>query len=219
MDSLPDPTTSRSRMVDSQIADRGVRDRRVLDAMRAVPRERFVPEALRSRAWDDRALPIAEEQTISQPYIVALMCEALALEGGEKVLEIGTGSGYAAAVLARLAGEVYSVERIDRLAVAAARLLARLGCANVHVRHADGTLGWPDQAPYDAIAVTAGGPAVPESLKRQLKVGGRLVIPVGVDRSRQRLLRVVRESALRWTTATLAEVAFVPLLGQEGWTS
>ena len=218
MDSPPDPKTKLGSMVERQIADRGVRDRRVLDAMRRVPREAFVPAELRGSAWDDRALPIAEEQTISQPYIVALMCEALALQGGETVLEVGAGSGYAAAVLSLLAGEVYTLERIDRLAVTAAELLARLGCANVQVRHADGTLGWPEHAPYDAIAVTAAGPAVPESLKRQMKVGGRLVIPVGTDRSRQQLLRIVRESELRWSSEILADVAFVPLLGQEGWT-
>ena len=213
-----DSARRRERMVAAQIADRGVRDRRVLAALREVPRERFVPEALRERAHDDQALPIADGQTISQPYIVALTCEGLALAGGEKVLEIGTGSGYAAAVLSKLAGLVYTVERIDRLAVAAAATLARLGCANVHVRHADGTLGWPEHAPYDAIAVAAGGPSVPRSLKEQLKVGGRLVIPVGGERSRQRLLRLVRVAEQRWTTETLAEVAFVPLLGEEGWT-
>ena len=217
MDHDPDSDRRRARMVETQIAARGVRDRRVLDAMRAVPRELFVPEPLRDRALDDGALPIAEGQTISQPYIVALTAEGLGLRGDEKVLEIGTGSGYAAAVLGRLAAEVYTVERIDRLAVAAAALLARLGCANVHVRHDDGTLGWPEHAPYDAIAVTAGGPSVPHSLKTQLAVGGRLVIPVGELKSRQQLLRIVRESEQRWTSENLCDVAFVPLVGREGW--
>ncbi len=213
----PDFARRRAAMVEMQIAARGVQDRRVLDALRAVPREQFVPEALRDRACDDEALPIADGQTISQPYIVALTAEGLGLQGGETVLEIGTGSGYAAAVLARLAAEVYTVERIDHLAVAAAALLARLGCSNVHVRHDDGTLGWPEHAPYDAIAVTAGGPSVPHSLKAQLRVGGRLVIPVGQQKSRQQLLRVVRVAEHRWTSETLCEVAFVPLVGREGW--
>jgi protein-L-isoaspartate(D-aspartate) O-methyltransferase len=213
----PDFAKRRGRMVETQIAARGVQDGRVLAAMRAVPREQFVAEPLRERACDDEALPIAEGQTISQPYIVALTAEGLTLRGGETVLEIGTGSGYAAAVLARLAAQVYTVERIDHLALAAAALLARLGCTNVHVRHDDGTLGWADHAPYDAIAVTAGGPSVPHSLKAQMKVGGRMVIPVGAERSRQQLLRVVRVSEHRWTTESLCDVAFVPLVGREGW--
>ena len=207
----------RAAMVDSQIARRGVRSRRVLQAMRAVPRELFVPEHLRHRAYEDQALPIADEQAISQPYIVALMIDALALSGGEKVLEVGTGSGYAAAVLARIAGVVYTVERIARLARSAAAVHASLGCANVHALHADGTLGWPEHAPYDAIVVTAGGPMVPGSLKTQLRVGGRLVIPVGPDRGVQKLLRLTRVSECRYKTDAMADVCFVPLLGEEGW--
>ena len=169
----------RDEMVDRHIAGRGVHSRVVLDAMRSVPRETFLPENMREFAYEDAPLPIAEGQTISQPYIVALMTEALALEGGEKVLEIGTGSGYAAAVLSRIARDVYTVERIGQLAEKAAAALADLGYANVHVLHADGTRGWTDHAPYDAIVVAAGGPEVPESLKAQLKIGGRLVIPGG----------------------------------------
>ena len=169
----------RDGMVDRQVAGRGVRSHLVLDAMRAVPRESFLPETQREFAYEDAPLPIAENQTISQPYIVALMTEALALKGGEEVLEIGTGSGYAAAVLSRIARNVYTVERIGQLAEKAAAVLAQLGYANVHVLHADGTRGWPEHGPYDAIVVAAGGPEVPESLKAQLKIGGRLVIPVG----------------------------------------
>jgi protein-L-isoaspartate(D-aspartate) O-methyltransferase len=209
----------RNDMVDLQIARRGVRSRPVLDAMRAVPREAFLPEPLREFAYEDAPLPIAEGQTISQPYIVALMTEALALEGGEKVLEIGTGSGYAAAVLSRIAGSVYTVERIGQLAEKAASALADLGYRNVHVLHGDGTRGWPDHAPYDAIVVAAGGPEVPESLKAQLKLGGRLVIPVGENRRVQELVRVVRMSHDRYETEDIADVRFVPLVGEEGWAS
>jgi protein-L-isoaspartate(D-aspartate) O-methyltransferase len=207
----------RERMVDRQIAARGVRSKLVLDAMRSVPREAFLPESLWEFAYEDSPLPIAEHQTISQPYIVAMMIEALALEGGEKVLEIGTGSGYAAAVLARIAGSVYTVERIGQLAEKSAAKLTELGFQNVHVLHSDGTRGWSDHAPYDAIVVAAGGREVPESLKAQLKVGGRLVIPVGVDRRDQELVRVIRVSEDRYKTEDIADVRFVPLVGEEGW--
>ena len=208
----------RDNMVDSQIAGRGVRSHQVLDAMRTVPREAFLPESLQEFAYEDAPLPIAENQTISQPYIVALMTEALALEGGEKVLEIGTGSGYAAAILSRIAREVYTIERIGQLAEKSSAVLADLGYKNVHVLHADGTRGWPDQAPYDAIVVAAGGPEIPESLKKQLKIGGRLVIPVGSDRRYQELVRVVRVSEHEYKTEDIADVRFVPLVGEEGWT-
>ena len=207
----------RDGMVDRQVAGRGVRSHLVLDAMRAVPRESFLPETQREFAYEDAPLPIAENQTISQPYIVALMTEALALKGGEEVLEIGTGSGYAAAVLSRIARNVYTVERIGQLAEKAAAVLAQLGYANVHVLHADGTRGWPEHAPYDAIVVAAGGPEVPESLKAQLKIGGRLVIPVGIDRRVQELLRVIRVSENQYETEDIADVRFVPLVGEEGW--
>ena len=204
-------------MVDRQIAARGVRSKLVLNAMRSVPREAFLPEKLHEFAYEDSPLPIAEEQTISQPYIVAMMVEALALHGGEKVLEIGTGSGYAAAVLAQIAGNVYTVERIGQLAEKSAAKLTELGIQNVHVLHADGTRGWSEHAPYDAIVVAAGGPEVPESLKAQLKVGGRLVIPVGVDQRGQELVRVTRVSEDRYVREDIADVRFVPLLGAEGW--
>jgi protein-L-isoaspartate(D-aspartate) O-methyltransferase len=209
----------RVEMVDRQIAHRGVRSGLVLRAMKAVPREPFLPEDLWDFAYEDAPLPIAEGQTISQPYIVAMMTEALELQGGEKVLEIGTGSGYAAAILSQIAKSVYTVERIDGLAERSARTLAELDYRNVHVLHADGTLGWPEHAPYDAIVVAAGGPEVPESLKSQLKIGGRLVIPVGADRRLQELLRVTRVSEHEYTTEELADVRFVPLVGAEGWAS
>ena len=207
----------RERMAEHQVASRGVRSQQVLEAMRTVPREAFLPESMREFAYEDSPLPIAEGQTISQPYIVALMAEALQLTGGEEVLEIGTGSGYAAAVLSRIAQNVYTVERIGQLAEKAAAVLADLGYANVHVMHADGTRGWPDHAPYDAIVVAAGGPEVPESLKAQLKIGGRLVIPVGIEQRVQELLRVTRVSRDQYRTEDIADVRFVPLVGEEGW--
>ena len=208
----------RKEMVDRHIAHRGVRSALVLRAMGAVPRETFLPESLWEFAYDDAPLPIAEGQTISQPYIVAMMTEALELQGGETVLEIGTGSGYAAGILSQIAKDVYTVERIGQLAEKSAAILARLGYRNVHVLHADGTLGWPEHAPYDAIVVAAGGPDVPESLKAQLRIGGRLVIPVGADRRVQELVRVVRVSQHKYTKEELADVRFVPLVGAEGWT-
>lgn len=208
---------NRESMVEEQIAARGVRSEAVLKALRRVPRERFLPARMQEFAYEDSPLPIAAEQTISQPYIVALMIEALGLKGGERVLEIGTGSGYAAAVLGEIAGEVYTVERIEELADSATRLLAELGYRNVHVRHGDGTRGWAEHAPYDAIVVAAGGPEIPESLKRQLKVGGRLVIPVGADHFGQELVRVIRTSSDEFTTEDIADVRFVPLVGEEGW--
>src|ERR1017187_4784859 len=217
--SFPASPNSTGEMVDHHVFARGVRSELVLDAMRKVPREMFLPANLQEFAYDDSPLPIAEGQTISQPYIVALMTEALELQGGEKVLEIGTGSGYAAAVLSRIAKDVYTVERIGQLAEKSADVLSKLGYGNVHVLHADGTRGWPDHAPYDAIVVAAGGPQVPESLKSQLKIGGRLVIPVGADRRLQELVRVVRVSEHDYTTEELADVRFVPLVGAEGWTA
>lgn len=209
----------RAEMIDRHIVHRGVRSEVVLAAMRNVAREAFLPEELREFAYEDAPLPIAKGQTISQPYIVAMMTEALGLRGGEKVLEIGTGSGYAAAILSRIAKDVYTVERIGQLAEKSAALLTRLGYNNVHVLHADGTHGWPEHAPYDAIVVAAGGPYVPESLKAQFKVGGRLVIPVGADRRVQELLRVTRVAEDEYTSEELADVRFVPLLGAEGWTA
>lgn len=209
----------REQMVEQAIRARGVRSPLVLNAMMKVPREAFLPKHLREFAYDDAPLPIAEGQTISQPYIVAFMIEALALNGGERVLEIGAGSGYAAAVLAEIAGEVYTVERLGPLAEKAASTLADLGYDNVHVLHGDGTKGWPEHAPFDGIIVAAGGPKIPESLKEQLKIGGRLVIPVGQEQKVQELVRVTRISESEYRREDLADVRFVPLIGQEGWQS
>jgi protein-L-isoaspartate(D-aspartate) O-methyltransferase len=209
----------REAMVREQIVPRGVRSRLVLDAMLKVPREVFVPERLREFAYDDAPLPIDAGQTISQPYIVAYMIEALGLEGGERVLEIGAGSGYAAAVLAQIAGEVYTVERIEPLAQKAASAIADVGYHNVFVMHGDGTRGWARHAPYDAIIVAAGGPDVPASLKEQLRVSGRLVMPVGKDPKVQELVRITRTSETEYVSEDLADVRFVPLVGEEGWES
>jgi protein-L-isoaspartate(D-aspartate) O-methyltransferase len=208
---------ARSRMVREQIESRGVREPKVLAAMRKVQRELFLREGLEEFAYQDTPLPIESDQTISQPYIVAYMTECLGLRGGERVLEIGTGSGYAAAVLAEIAGEVFTVERYKNLADAATERLARLGYTNVRVRHGDGTLGWPESAPFDAIVVAAGGPEVPESLREQLAIGGRLVIPVGPDTRSQQLVRITRVAEHRYEQEELLAVAFVPLIGALGW--
>jgi protein-L-isoaspartate(D-aspartate) O-methyltransferase len=210
---------ARDYMVDRQIAARGVRSELVLAAMRKVPREKFLPEGMVEFAYDDSPLPIAAGQTISQPYIVAFMTEALALTGGEKVLEIGAGCGYAAAVLAEIADQVYTVERLETLARTAGSTLERLGYHNVHVKHGDGTLGWPEHAPFDAIIVSAGGPDVPQSLKDQLAIGGRLVIPVGCDQRTQELIRITRVSEEKFVSEDIADVRFVPLIGAQGWSS
>ncbi len=217
------PTSSASRvderrsMVDSQIASRGIRDPAVLSAMEAVPREAFLPERLAEFAYRDSPLPILEDQTISQPYIVALMAEALILEPDDRVLEIGTGSGYAAAVLAELAAEVFTVERHRALADWARERLDRAGYGHVRVRHGDGTLGWPEHAPYDAIVVAAGGPDVPPSLQEQLAPGGRLVIPAGPTPRLQELVRLTRVGPAELRRESLGSVRFVPLVGAEGW--
>jgi protein-L-isoaspartate(D-aspartate) O-methyltransferase len=206
---------ARKEMVRMQIALRGIRDERVLAAMRAVPRHRFVPKHMLGAAYRDSPLPIGQGQTISQPYIVALMTAELELTGTERVLEIGTGSGYQAAILGELAAEVISVERLPALAQEARALLAELGYDNVHVRVGDGTLGWPDEAPYDAIIVTAAAPEVPEPLQAQLVDGGRLLAPVG-PRWTQQLVRV-RRVGDRFDDESLLGVAFVPLIGKHGW--
>lgn len=216
---MTDYPGQRERMVKRQIAGRGVRSQKVLEAMRKVPRERFLPQGQGVWAYDDAPLPIGDGQTISQPYIVAYMTEALALEGGEKVLEIGTGSGYAAAVLAEIAADVYTIERIEALATMASTVLDDLDYTNVHVRHGDGTLGWPEHAPFDGIVVTAGGPDVPDTLRHQLKIGGRLVIPVGKTTWYQELVRVTRVGEDEFRTEDLVPVRFVPLIGEEGWDS
>ena len=209
----------RARMVDLQLARRGISDERVRAAFRAVPRESFVPAALTELAYRDGPLPIGEDRTISQPYIVALTTQALGLEGEERVLDIGTGSGYAAAVLSRIAKEVFTVERLETLATEARDRLERLGYRNVEVLHGDGTLGWPEHAPYDAIAVAAGAPEVPPALLEQLAPGGRLVIPVGPDETSQVLMRVTRVGADAFREEPLGEVRFVPLIGERGWPS
>jgi len=210
------PAALRERMVDRQIEIRGVRDQAVLSAMRKVPRERFVPESLAELAYTDRPLPIGEGQTISQPYIVAMMTDALTLRPHDRVLEIGTGSGYGAAVLSVLVAEVDTIERLEELAESARTRLVELGYANVHVRHGDGSLGWPAHAPYDAIVVTASGPDVPTALLEQLAIGGRLVMPIG-NRDRQRLVRVERTGPERYTREILEAVVLVPLIGAQGW--
>jgi protein-L-isoaspartate(D-aspartate) O-methyltransferase len=204
-------------MVETQIAARGVRDPAVLDAMRIVPREAFVAERLKPFAYEDGPLPIEEGQTISQPFIVAVMTDAVRPKPGDRALEIGTGSGYGAAVLSRIAAEVYTIERLAGLAESARRRLADLGYGNVHVLHGDGTLGWPEHAPYNAIVVTAGGPKVPPPLLDQLAVGGRLVMPVGSASRFQRLVLVTRKAVDGYDYEDLEEVAFVPLIGAEGW--
>lgn len=200
----------RQRMVDEQIARRGIRDQRVLAAMRKIERHRFVSEAQRSGAYEDHPLPVGEGQTISQPYIVALMTEALALQGDERVLEVGTGSGYQTAILAELAAEVYSVEILPRLAEQARATLEDLGYRNVHIRLGDGSEGWAEHAPYQGILVTAAPPQVPPALLEQLAEGGRLVIPVGVQ-SQELELHTRRPEGFR--VERLAAVRFVPLVG------
>jgi protein-L-isoaspartate(D-aspartate) O-methyltransferase len=205
----------RQAMVSEQLAGRGIRDARVLDAMRAVPREAFVPEYLRGSAYDDSPLPIGSGQTISQPHVVAYMIEALNVKAQEKVLEVGAGSGYAAAVLGQIAAQVYAVERIRELADRASATLAALGYDNVQVRHGDGTRGWPEQAPFDAIAVAAGTGEVPEPLRQQLKEGGRLIIPVGRTAHFQQLKRITRVSRDEYEEEDLISVRFVPLIGEK----
>ena len=205
----------RSLMVDEQIAGRGVKDERVLAIMRKIPRQEFLPEAIRGMAYTDNALPLGEGQTMSQPYMVALMTESLRLKGTERVLEIGTGSGYQAAVLAELCEKVYTVERIKLLADKARATLDRLGYKSVAIKVYDGTYGWKEMAPFDAIIVTAGAPDIPAPLVEQLKVGGRMSIPVG-DRYGQRLITVVK-TAEGVTTEQSIPCVFVPLIGNHGW--
>lgn len=206
-------------MVERQIAARGAFHPRTLDAMRQVPREAFVPEHLVAHAYRDAPLPIGEGQTISQPLIVATMADALELTPTDRVLEVGAGSGYAAAVLSRLAGQVFAVERFESLAHAARLRLGRLGYGNVSIRCGDGTLGWREHAPFDAILVSAGGPDVPPSLLDQLSPGGRLVMPVGRDPRAQELLRIRRAADGRYDEESLGPVHFVPLVGSEGWST
>ncbi len=206
----------RRRMVTEQLRRRGISEPSVLAAFANVPREEFVALDQRELAYEDGPLGIGYGQTISQPYVVAITVDALALRGHERVLEIGTGSGYAAAILSRLAREVHTVERLEQLAHSAAERLARLGYDNVRVHHADGSLGWPEAAPYDAIAVAAGAPAPPQPLLDQLAIGGRLVLPTGSERD-QRLVRITRRDETSYVEDDLGAVRFVPLLGEAGW--
>lgn len=208
----------RMKMVDSQLRSRGIMDQRVLKAMEKVPRHLFVDEALRDQAYNDSPLPIGENQTISQPYMVALMTAALELKGGEKVLEIGTGSGYQTAVLAELADQVFSIERIAFLASRARKVLDSLNYFNVAIRVGDGTYGWKEESPFDGIIITAGAPDIPKPMLDQLAVGGRLVIPVGT-RFAQNLMRVTKLSAepSEFKQEDLGACRFVDLVGEYGW--
>lgn len=214
---MTDFATLRKHMVEYQLMSRGLVDKAVIQAIGRVPREEFVPTNLVEFAYHDTALPIASSQTISQPYIVALMTAALELRPHERVLEIGTGSGYAAAVLAEIAQEVYTIERHKNLADSAKDRLKALSYINIQVRCDDGSLGWPEKAPFDAIMVAAGGPEVPITLKQQLTIGGRLVIPVGSSLNSQKLLRIRRVSEFKFTQENLGDVRFVPLIGAAGW--
>ncbi len=207
----------RERMVKDQIEARGVADKRVLEAMLSVPRHLFVPEDLRGSAYQDSPLPIGEGQTISQPYMVALMTELLHLKGDEKVLEVGTGSGYQAAVLSLLAAEVFTIEKNERLASKAAKRLKDMGFDNVYVIVGDGTLGLKEEAPFDGIIVTAGSPSIPQPLTEQLKIGGRLVIPVGP--SGMQMLKLIVRMEDRFIEEEKGGCVFVPLVGKHGWKS
>jgi len=206
---------ARRRMIERQLRQRGIGDERVLAAMGEVPREAFLPEALRERAYEDSALPIGEEQTISQPWIVAAICQALELDGSELVLEVGTGSGYSAAVLARLAAHVVSIERHQSLSREAADALATLGVRNVEIVVGDGSLGVRERAPFDAIAVHAAAPAPPPALVDQLADGGRLVVPISGEEAD--VLTLLRRTGDRVETKNLGPCRFVPLIGEEGF--
>ncbi len=213
----PEFVAEREQMVQNQLVDRGLRNERLLQAMRTVPRHRFVPKAYQHLAYTDGPLPIGSGQTISQPYIVALMSDLLALNGAKAVLEVGTGSGYQAAVLAALAGQVYTVERHPSLAERARKIFKELGILNVTVVIGDGSCGLPDYAPYDGIIVTAAAPRVPRPLFEQLKPGGRLVLPVGGEFGQH--LQVWEREGEAFRSRVVTPVAFVPLRGQFGWSS
>lgn len=206
----------RNAMVEEQLIPRGILDKEVLSAFRKVPRHEFVGKELAQSAYNDYPLPIGDNQTISQPYMVALMTESLNLKGGEKVLEIGTGSGYQAAILAQIVTEVYSVERFKDLADTAHQILGRLGYKNVKIRVGDGTLGWGEFAPYDGIIVTAGAPGIPEALIKQLKPDGRMLIPIGSGGFGQ-ILTLVEKVGNTVRTSEICGCMFVPLIGKEGW--
>ncbi len=207
---------ARKRMVETQIKARGIKDRRVIEAMLKIPRHIFVEEAMAAQAYNDTPLPIGEKQTISQPYMVALMTELLELSGKEKVLEIGTGSGYQAAILALLADRVCTMERIRPLAMKARKALDSLGLLNINIKISDGTMGWKEEAPFDAIIVTAGAPEIPDILADQLAVGGRLIIPVG-DQYVQTLVRITKQEDGSLLRENLIGCRFVKLVGKFGW--
>jgi protein-L-isoaspartate(D-aspartate) O-methyltransferase len=214
---MPDFAKRREEMVERQLAGRGIRSEKLLRAFRDIPREAFVPDALRHLAYEDAPLPIEAGQTISQPYIVAMKVEAAGIAPGDRVLEIGAGSGYAAAVIGRIAEEVIAVERLSELAALAEERMARLGYSNVRIVEGDGSSGLAGEAPFEAILVAACGSHVPESLKRQLAIGGVLVMPVGGADSAQRLVKVTRIAPDVFEEADLGPVRFVPLIGREGW--
>lgn len=208
---------AREAMVEQQLAGRGIRDQGVLDAMRQVAREAFVATELAEFAYHDGPAPIGEEQTISQPYVVALMLEAATIAASDKMLEIGAGSGYVAALLSRMGRKVYAIERHAILAEKAGKRLQQLGYGNAEIICADGTEGWPAAAPFDAIIVSAGSPDIPEALKRQLTIGGRLVIPVGLGGRGQVLTKLTRRAEETFESERLVPVSFVPLIGRYGW--
>lgn len=214
---MEDCREARNRMVDEQIAARGISDPHVLRAMRTVPRELFVDEDMRDAAYSDAPLPIGEGQTISQPFVVALMIERSGLKPGERALEIGTGSGYAAALMAEIAGHVVTIERHEALAEKARRLLAHLNYDNIEVIAGDGTLGWEAAAPYDVVMAAASGPSVPAIWKEQLAIGGRLIMPVGAGTGYQTLVKVIREAENSYMEEVLEAVRFVPLIGTFAW--
>ena len=211
-------SAARERMVRTQIAGRGIHDRKLLDALSAVPREAFVEAGFEAFAYTDGPLPIGAGQTISQPYIVGLMIAAAEVQPGDRVLEVGAGSGYAAAVLSRMASRVYAIERHAALAEAAQRRFDALHYMNIELRLGDGTRGWCEAAPFDAILVAAGGPDVPRALTSQLQIGGRLVIPIGEQERRQTLRKITRVREDQFAQVDLGAVAFVPLIGEQGWT-
>lgn len=205
----------RKKMVDEQLLPRGIKDQRVIKAFYKVERHRFIPEDSRDSAYEDFPVPIGEGQTISQPYIVALMTEYLGLKGDEKVLEIGTGSGYQTAILAELAKEVYSVERFETLAKNSERLLKELGYANFKIKVGDGSLGWPEEAPFDRVIITAASPCLPQPLVEQLKDNGRMVLPLGESFSQA--LTMVEKQKNGFKSTQICGCVFVPLVGEYGW--
>ena len=207
----------RANMILTQLKERGISDTAVLEAMNTIPREAFVGTAHKEMAYHDSPLPIPANQTISQPYVVALMISLLALKPEHRVLEIGTGSGYAAAILSRLVKTVYTIERHQKLIDYAQECLRTIGCQNIFIHHGDGTQGWPKHAPYDGIIVAAGGPTIPTALRQQLAIGGRLIMPVGNQQRRQDLIRLTRISQDQFRKRNFGPVAFVPLVGTEGW--